>query len=516
MTSASRPDDGVSADQASVPSADSVDAALAAVLRHTAAAGVAVLDRELRYVQVNEALAQMNGLPADAHIGQQVRDVLPPEGADAVIAFLQRIIDTGEPALDLPIDVDVGDGVRRHFLANYRPTFDRAGRPSGIVGVVFERTAMEVALRESEARLRRLAESGIIGFFIWGIGGEILEANDAFLHMLGYTQDDLAAGRVNWREMTPPEYAAADERALEELHATGRHGQFEKEYVGKQGQRVPVVVTSALLDNSTDRGVCVCLDATEQRRAEQERTRLHEAERAARARADEANRAKSDFLATMSHELRTPLNAIAGYADLLDLGVHGPLTESQRDAILRIQRSQRHLLGLINDVLSFARIEAGHVELELRAVPVHEAVSGLETLIAPQVRRRGLDYACEPCDPSLTAYADRDKMRQILLNMLSNAIKFTEPGGRIRMWCEPDGELVSIRVSDTGCGIPGDKLERIFEPFVQLDSSATRAHEGTGLGLAISRDLARAMNGELTVDSTLGVGSTFTLRLARA
>jgi PAS domain S-box-containing protein len=348
------------------------------------------------------------------------------------------------------------------------------------------------------------------------MGGEILEANDAFLHMLGYSQDDLAAGRVNWRAMTPPEYASTDEVALEELNATGRHGQISKEYVGKDGQRVPVIVTSALLDHSTDRGVCICLDATVQRRAEMERARLHDAERAARARADEANRAKSEFLATMSHELRTPLNAIAGYADLLDLGVHGSLTEPQHDAIQRIQRSQRHLLGLINDVLSFARIEAGHLELDLGELVVHDVLASLETLIAPQVQRRSLVYEYQPCDAAITAHADRDKLRQILINILSNAIKFTEPGGRITMWCEADAEFARISVADTGRGIPPDKQERIFEPFVQLDAGSTRAHEGTGLGLAISRDLAHLMNGELTVQSVVGEGSTFTLRLSRS
>ena len=254
-----------------------------------------------------------------------------------------------------------------------------------------------------------------------------------------------------------------------------------------------------------------------------ERARLHEAEHharmeaeEARVRADEANRAKTEFLAVMSHELRTPLNAIAGYAELLEIGIHGPLNDSQREAIARIQRSERHLLGLINDVLNFAKIDAGHVDLQVGPMPVHETLAALEALVAPQVRAKRLAYVYTPCPTDVTVEADPEKVRQILLNLLSNAIKFTEPGGRITVSCDVEARLVRLRVADTGVGIPSDKLDRIFEPFVQLQPGRTRTHEGTGLGLAISRDLARAMHGEITVETTVGVGATFTLTLPRS
>ena len=185
-------------------------------------------------------------------------------------------------------------------------------------------------------------------------------------------------------------------------------------------------------------------------------------------------------------------------------------------ALDRNPRSQRHLLGLINDVLNFARIEAGHLTLELGTVSVRDTLALLDTLVAPQVQRKQLALEYEPVDPSIKVHADTEKVQQILLNLLSNAIKFTAAGGRITLSCTADDHDVYIRVADTGHGVPPDKLERIFEPFVQLDAGPTRAHEGTGLGLAISRDLARAMRGELTVESRVGEGSTFTLRLARA
>jgi signal transduction histidine kinase len=201
--------------------------------------------------------------------------------------------------------------------------------------------------------------------------------------------------------------------------------------------------------------------------------------------------------------------------DLLDLEIRGPLTPQQREDLGRIRRSQTHLLGLINDVLNFARIETGHVNFALEDVALDELLTEVEALIAPQVGARGLEYAYRRFDPGVTVRADPEKLRQIVLNLLSNAVKFTPPGGGVTLSCEAEERTVRVRVSDTGIGIPADKLGTIFEPFVQVNAGYTRTSEGTGLGLSISRDLARAMGGELTVESREGEGSTFTLTLPR-
>jgi PAS domain S-box-containing protein len=234
--------------------------------------------------------------------------------------------------------------------------------------------------------------------------------------------------------------------------------------------------------------------------------------------AEAANQAKSDFLANMSHELRTPLNAIGGYVQLIELGIHGPVTDAQRTALDRVQRSQQHLLLLINDVLNFAKLEAGHVDYAIENVRLADAVEDVMSMVEPLLAARGLTYEVHLA-PDVVVRADGDKLRQILLNLLSNAVKFTERGGRITVSTavreERQDSVAFLRVSDTGCGIPRDQQEAVFDPFVQVPRGHSRATEGTGLGLAISRDLARGMDGDIRVRSEDGEGSVLTVTLPR-
>ena len=254
-----------------------------------------------------------------------------------------------------------------------------------------------------------------------------------------------------------------------------------------------------------------------------ENARLYEAERKARKEAEmarldaeKANRAKSEFLANMSHELRTPLNAIAGYVELLDMELRGPITKLQREDLARIKVSQQMLLRLVNDVLNFAKLESGHVDVKVKEVNIAKVLASIEPLVLPQLMAKGLHFDTDSCSDELHATADPEKVEQVLLNLLSNAIKFTPPDGSIHMACESTEFTVTISVTDTGRGIPAEKHEGIFAPFVRVDEGFARKTEGTGLGLAISRHLARAMGGELAVTSTPGDGSTFTLTLERA
>lgn len=236
----------------------------------------------------------------------------------------------------------------------------------------------------------------------------------------------------------------------------------------------------------------------------------------ARAAADAANRSKAEFLAVMSHELRTPLNSIGGYVDILETGLRGPLTEGQHADLQRIKRSQQHLLGIINDILNFTRLEATEVQYDVIEVPVRALMTDLDAIVGSLARAKSLEYSCKLPAASVYVRTDPDKLRQILVNLVSNSVKFTEAGGHIAVHCTETTDAVAIEVQDTGKGIPPDKLDAVFEPFVQLDSGLTRTTEGTGLGLAISKALARGMGADLTARSELGVGSVFTLTLPRA
>jgi signal transduction histidine kinase len=261
------------------------------------------------------------------------------------------------------------------------------------------------------------------------------------------------------------------------------------------------------------------------RRANAELAATAEAARAAQFAAESANRAKSAFLATMSHELRTPLNAILGYASLLLDGLAGPLAAPQRDFVERARVSGRHLLGLIEEVLDIAKVEAGQMRVDVGPVSAARVVQAAVTLIRPQAASAGVDVDATECGDVLgEVTGDERRVRQVLLNLLANAVKFTRPGGRITLRCErveghapfAGGRLGSwtcLSVTDTGIGIDREHLETIFEPFVQLDAGHTRARGGSGLGLTISRRFARLMGGDITVTSRIGHGTTFTLWL---
>jgi PAS domain S-box-containing protein len=235
----------------------------------------------------------------------------------------------------------------------------------------------------------------------------------------------------------------------------------------------------------------------------------------ARDQAEKANAAKAQFLANMSHELRTPLNAIAGYVDILEMGLRGPVSDDQRRDLARIKHSEQTLLRLVEDVLDFAKLEFGRLEYHYDDVRVDDLLVSLEELVAPRLAQKGLEYCVNPCGSHVVISTDRAKFEQIVLNLLANAVKFTDRG-RIEVACAVDDQHVRVRVRDTGDGIRPELIESIFEPFVQGDRSLTRTVEGTGLGLSISRQLARGMGGDITVESTPGSGSTFTLVLPRS
>lgn len=413
-----------------------------------------------------------------------------------------------------------------------------------------ERRLAEEALRESEQRFRLLVDQvRDYAIFLLDPEGKVVTWNQGAARINGYTATEIIGQHMS---VFYPADAVAAGKTERELEIAVREGSYEEEgeRLRKGGELfwASVVITALRDEGGRLIGFAkVTRDLTERRAAEAQavedarrlageeaarsaaetRARdLHELADRLRAQADElearraeaesANMAKSTFLASMSHELRTPLNAIGGYAELLELGISGPVTEVQLEQLQRIRRSQQHLLRVINDILNFSRVEAAQLSYDLGPVPMHEVVESVTQMIVPQSLKKGIEFETPVCDRGLVAYADRAKVEQILLNLLSNSVKFTEPGGSVTLTCGRTEDGICVVVHDTGSGIPADKLTDVFEPFVQIGRSLTSAHEGTGLGLAISRDLARAMNGDITVESTVGTGSTFTLVLPDA
>jgi PAS domain S-box-containing protein len=366
-------------------------------------------------------------------------------------------------------------------------------------------------LRESEAKLVLSMEAGGLGSWEWDIKGDRVFWSPQTERMHGLAEGAFSGTLEEVQSYVHPEDR---ERVQAEIARTvaERRPMYHIQYRFLRADGAVRWLEGFARLRTDENGEPISLlgvshDVTE-------REELLEGEQQARRDAEAANAAKAIFLTTMSHELRTPLNAVSGYVDLLEMGVRGPVTEPQREDLRRIRRASQHLLSLINDILNYARLEAGSVELHLSDIPIADALGGMEALIAPQLAAKGVAYEYRPCDRSVRVRADREKLDQILLNLVGNAVKFTERGGRITLSCEVSGDDARVIVADTGRGIPRAKLQSIFDPFVQVDRHLTpERQQGVGLGLAISRDLARAMHGDISVQSDSGQGATFVLSL---
>ncbi len=443
------------------------------------------------------------------------------------------------------------DGTRFWASMVLTPVRSSSGELLGFAKVtrdLTERRLAEETLRASEEQFRLMIESvKDYAIFMLDPTGHVKTWNGGAERIKGYRADQIIG--KHFSIFYPPEDPPG--KPASELAIALRVGRYEEEgwRLRRDGSRfmASVVITPVHTEGGVLAGFAkVTRDLTE-RRATQDRTiaaarrlAIEEASRAAaevRAQdlralaeqlgaqakelerqsleAEKANRVKGEFLAAMSHELRTPLNAIGGYAQLMEMGIGGTVTTEQRLHLERIRRSQQHLLGIINDILNFSRIEAGQLEYNYAPVPLCETLDAGAAMIEPQAREKGIRLIIGPCPPGVSARADRIKLEQVILNLLSNAMKFTSSGGEIELSAGVLESNVWISVRDTGIGVSAADLDRIFAPFMQVGRSLASPKEGTGLGLAISRDLARAMNGDLVAQSEEGVGSTFTLTLPR-
>jgi signal transduction histidine kinase len=356
----------------------------------------------------------------------------------------------------------------------------------------------------------RLLDTAPCGYLAFTDGGVIRVANTTLGNLLGYAVEELHGRKFE-------SLLGVGARIYYHTHffpVLKLHGKAEEVYLtlrAREGDDIPVLANGVRRERDGELvNECVFVRILQRSQYEDE---LLRAKRAAEAASD----AKAKFLSMMSHELRTPLQAIAIYCDLLLRKASGPITRKQENDLRAVQSASGDLVRLLNDILEFARVESRAGAMDIKIVPVEAALVRAEALVNPKLTEAQLHYSRVGCDANLHLRADRDRLQQVLLNLLTNAMKFTPRGGSITVECGADERFTRIAVRDTGCGIPEEHLDRIFDAFVQLDRNRVEARQrGVGLGLAISRELVQGMGGELTATSQVGVGSVFTISLPNA
>jgi PAS domain S-box-containing protein len=517
----------------------------------TTPVGLCFVDANLRLVRVNEYLAAVNGRETVEMLGLKVREALP-EMADWLEPFYQQVIATQRPLLDIEIQAETlqQPGIVRDWLMSYYPVIDNEGLFLGVSTVVQEitdRKKAERLLEESSAIFRRLFEANIFGVAISDFNGRITYANEALLNMVGYTRKEMLSGVMRSDQLTPPEHLYLDAIAAEELRTTGVATPFEKEYIRKDGSRVPILLGGAMLGeayNEQNKVIRFYINLTEIKQVEAERVQLLERECAARAEAESANRMKDEFLATLSHELRTPLNSILGWAQLLCTRKFDEKMMAR--ALETIERQARLQKRLIDDILDVSQIIQGKLCLNVRWFDIVEMIELAMNSVSLMAGAKSIELEAV-VDPAVgLVWGDVERLQQVIWNLLANAIKFTPQGGRVevvlRLMSAENGEngedlsivdsldlcpfssgatlskftisYIEIRVCDNGNGISPEFLPFVFERFRQADSSVTRTYGGLGLGLAIVRHLVELHGGVVIAESEgEGKGATFTVRL---
>lgn len=489
-----------------------------------------VYDAEGHPLAVNDAFEELWGISLETvPRGYSVLQDTELE-KHGVLAQIRRAFE-GEAVITAPLRYNIakvsatGKGRTLWTQGHFFPVRSKQGKVTHVILKHVDLTAqmtIEQELRASEERLRLATLSAGIGTWDYDVIHDLLIWDERCKRAYGLSPDSPANDELFHRVLHPSDRARVD-AAIADAMKPDSGGTYDIEYrtLGDDGILRWVHASGRVIFETVDgslkpvRFIGTIADVSERIALLQaERKARSEAEEA-RQRAEEANKAKSDFLAKMSHELRTPLNAIAGHAELIELGVHGSVTAEQASALDRIRKNERHLLALINDILDFSKLEAGAVRLDIHDVNVNEIVGSLEPLVGALFSARGVEYTVGKCDAELVAAGDPERIIQILVNLLSNALKATAAGGNVSITCESDSGLISIHVADTGVGIPEERLESVFSPFTQLGRALNSPHTGVGLGLAISRELARAMGGDVTVVSIVDTGSVFTLTLPK-
>jgi len=498
--------------------------------------GLAFFDRDIRFIRINNCLARMNGVPIADHIGRPLREVLPTI-ADTVEPMLRRVFDTGRPVTEMELEGTIAahPGERRFWLHSIYPVPGQDGTVISVGAAVTDITEQKRA-QEKLADLNRILQEEIaererVEQQVHRLAA-VLEASPDFVGMADpegrvfYLNRAFSEGLGRPPERKPLAVAdchpAGSVRLIHEegLPTAARTGVWrgETEFLTHQGRSIPV--SQLILGHSNSEGKLeffstIMRDISERKQMELALRRRGEELAAANAELAGAARLKDEFLASMSHELRTPLNGILGMSEGLQEHVYGPLNPQQLRAVRDVEECGRHLLALINDILDVAKIEAGKVELELAPVAVEDVCQASLRLVKDSALKKKITVSFHLDKLVRVLTADERRLKQVLVNLLSNAVKFTAEGGRMGLDVVGEGDKGQVRftVWDTGIGMRPEELQRLFQPFVQLDSRLSRQYEGTGLGLALVKRLTELHGGRVLVESQPGTGSRFTVVL---
>lgn len=366
---------------------------------------------------------------------------------------------------------------------------------------IHEQKMAEQVLQESEKKYRTYIDNSPQHIFVADTAGRYIDVNPAACATTGYSKNELL--NMTRLELYAPESKEAAVSSFEQLLSTGRStGEFC--FLKKDGSRYYMTIEAVKL--SEDRFIGFCTDTTERKRTEEDLLK-------AKIAAENSNRTKSEFLATMSHELRTPLNSIIGFSEVLSEGYFGQINDKQAKYLKNIFNSGKHLLNIINNILDISKVESGKMQLYKEKIYLKDIVDEMISAMQHLAASKEIVLKVRNDSQFGAVQADKAKLRQILFNLIGNAIKFTETGGMVTIGTREDEEMVYISVTDTGIGISASDLVKLFKPFTQLDSSCSRQYEGTGLGLALAKELAELHGGTIFVESKRGEGSTFTLAL---